>query len=244
MTFFDPIDVVIGISAIALIVILCIAFWATVYRRIKNKRQSEITKKDRALTVTFIMIVAVVWAVSFTLVFDGYTAFYQLFPRIVFVFGFIIYSWLLFSYRSPKPKDLDEVYDAFSKDFPSVSVRISKHFLNRWLYMFVDEKKVAKIYSGREVNVHIPEGTHDISFSRKKPSRLTGEDIEVHDGLVLLVGSDMKNKMPFWIMSLPGDEAALEEATRKYRRRNIRLFGACLIIWIAAVILNLGSVLL
>jgi hypothetical protein len=70
-------------------------------------------------------------------------------------------------------------------------------------------------------------------------SKLSGpavSTIDTHDGLALFIGMDAGNKPSIEVVSLPGDEASLEEATKKLRKRSKLWIGMLAVIWVLIVV--------
>ena len=244
----DPLGILAGvIIAIAMLAVVAVASRATIGKLLRERLPAAFTKKDKiyywsVLGCAAIGSVALLAVAGYLFGYEAYVSYVGASAVAVAVF---LLRLLIMCLIPAGPKDIDEAYDEFPEDSPSVSVRLSENNPDRKFNVFVDERKVAKVYRGREVQVLMPAGEHMVSVSASKPARSTGSTIEISDGLALLIGADMKNKkQPVWIMTLPGDEDALEEATRRARRRIIIMFGAITATFIMSAIFFFVSLFL
>ena len=234
----DNTQMIVGIlAAIATLVVISAISRPTTTKMILNKPMRDFTKRDKIrYWGVFMGIVAVsisfLFAVGYTFGTGAYFSFLGTLSVLCAV-SFLYLTIVVFMPVGPEKKD--EVYGEYPGESATVSVRLSKNTLDLFYNVFADGKKVAKIYRGRELKVPMPAGQCELSVSKRKPVRATGGTYDIYDGMALFIGSDLKNKLPIWIMTLPGDEAALEEATRRSRRRGKIMFGimAVCFVWLS-----------
>ncbi|MCL2333743.1 MAG: hypothetical protein FWC52_03030 [Candidatus Methanoplasma sp.] len=221
------------VGAVVAFVILLAVFWLV--RREKKKEPEFYEENRKSFNRFFLVFLTVVFAAFFVTNMFSDSFFF------IMCLGAISVAALTYSILSMKfpmrRKCSDKVFDGFPKDSPTVSICVSKYVFTdrRPFQVFVDGTKIAEIFRGKEVSVHIPEGTHEfLAYQYKKMGGLLAkakETIDVQNGLGLCIWQDDNKYRPLRIGAIPLDRTAFEEGQRIVQKKQIRF------LWVLVAVL-------
>ena len=180
---------------------------------------TEATKRDKTLFILFLIGVIVLVSVTVYLM-EVHGISMMFFVAAIHTAVAIVLLCMLLIVRIPiGPSKIGMVYSDHLNGPVPVTVSITKYIpFRKPLKILVDGRKVADIYGGKELQVLMPEGTHEISVCRHKDV-IGVRAMEIQEGMELFLWQDIsKNPLPFQIVQVSGDKAVLEERARLGRR--------------------------
>ena len=204
---------------------------------------TEATKRDKILFILFLIGVVVLALIIVYLmeIYEVSMLFFMAATHTAVVVGIIC---LFIFLRVPiAPGKTGTVYSECFEEPVPVMLSISANVVSRKPFeILVDGKKVAVTYRGRELQVLMPKGKHEVSVRLHKDIE-GNRIIEIHDELELFIWQSRTAPLPYQIELISGDKAALEEAARRSRRSG-NLVALSLLVFFAIVSVILWAVII
>ena len=203
-------------------------------------------KKDWLLIALFYIAVVVLAVVIVKIITVTGIGMIFVYATAALAIAFVSLYFLLYAWIPPRPSATRTVKDG-SQEYSrtvTVTISVSKHIAIRKPFkILIDGKKVAEICRGKELQIQVPEGIHEITAIQFKNNKAS--DRLDFDGVRnLFIWVDIKkNPVPIQITPFSDDPSQFEKSSRTSYRNGMRIIKTmfvlsvllALILWAVAL---------